>query len=254
VLGSIIFVFVQGLSACLLLPVTPFGFLAGAIFPFPVAVFLVLTGNQIGIILAIAVGRTFLRPWIQSKLMIYPKMKAIDRAMAQDGFKLAVLLRLTPVFPFGVCNWIFSTSQIKAFHICFGSLLGNIPNTIIHVSVGSIVGPGPQGHSEMPPKLKKISILLTIFFAFGSSVFITLMAKRALRSVVNLDIIEEGVVLSEGGSSASDSMTESLFQPNEQDLRIYNQAEFTEAEKQLLTATFVIIILGLSIGIPLILM
>jgi len=183
----------------------------------------------------------------------------------QDGFKLIVLLRLTPIFPFGLCNYILSASPVKLGWICLASLLGNIPNTIIHVTVGSLVG---TSGGDTPPRLKHLTVLLTICFAVASSVFITLVGKRALRSVVDLEAgFQEQVPVEEDVSSdvslSLDHRDLETGGEGEQLLvdtvdavpinAITAEQQFTPQEMLILKGTFSAVFLVLLIGIPLIL-
>lgn len=173
--------------------------------------------------MAYILASSLLRKWVQELSLRDPRAHAIERALHQDGFKLIVLLRLTPVFPFGLINYLLSGSGIPLLIICFASLLGNFPNTIIQASgtfypsnssylfflVGSLAG---DTDHEMAPKLKHLTILLTCCFAAGSSIFITLVAKRALRSVVDLDTpVAEVAELEQGGGSSIASPTSDVY-------------------------------------------
>jgi uncharacterized membrane protein YdjX (TVP38/TMEM64 family) len=42
----------------------------------------------------------------------YPKWGTIDQALAREGFKLVSLLRLSPVMPYNVLNYILSITGI----------------------------------------------------------------------------------------------------------------------------------------------
>ena len=279
-LGSALFILTQAIVGCVLLPVNPLYILAGSVFPIYLAVVLCWTGNLIGMLVAVALGRTFLRPWIQKKLSLYPKLKSLDRVIEEDGFKLAILLRLVPI-PFGCCSWLFATSQVPVSIICVGSLIGSTPSTLIHCAVGALVGYG----GEMPPRLQRLTILLTVCFAVGSSIFITLMAKKALRNVVDLDTVQIGQIGQIAPSSAplqNDSQTpfrktekqsysatqettrgivsSSPISPIQSDLviplplREERQTGFTRRETLILQTTFASVMLALCIGIPLVLL
>jgi len=36
----------------------------------------------------------------------YPKFRALDKAIADEGFKIILLLRLSPIFPFALSNYM----------------------------------------------------------------------------------------------------------------------------------------------------
>ena len=134
----------------------------------------------------------------------------------------------------------------------------------------------------MPPKLQHLTILLTVCFAVGSSVFITLMAKKALRNVVDLESYEQEEVRvnvaadlesathpssslpshsrqDTGASSSLQSQHQSHDDAEDCDLLTPNSPVkekpigFTRQETQILQITFASVTLALCIGVPLIL-
>lgn len=53
-----------------------------------------------------------------------PKFKSMDRAIEKEGFKLMLLLRLSPLFPFALSNYLYGASSIRFLPYFFGTLLG----------------------------------------------------------------------------------------------------------------------------------
>src|SRR3990167_1956920 len=51
---------------------------------------------------AYLLGRTLLRDWAAKKVGGSPRAQAIDEAIEREGFKLVLLLRLSPLFPFNL--------------------------------------------------------------------------------------------------------------------------------------------------------
>jgi len=76
-LGAVVFLLLQSVAACCLLPMTVFGLLAGSIFSLPVGVCLTLAGNQGGILLAYLIGSSFLRAWVQHLSQTDPRVRIL---------------------------------------------------------------------------------------------------------------------------------------------------------------------------------
>src|SRR5271169_1843322 len=94
----------------------------------------------LGATLAFLIGRYFARQWVAVRLANYPKFKAVDEAVAQEGWKIVALTRLSPVFPFNLLNYAFGLTRVTLRDYFFASWLGMIPGTILYVYIGSISG------------------------------------------------------------------------------------------------------------------
>jgi uncharacterized membrane protein YdjX (TVP38/TMEM64 family) len=127
-----------------------------------------------------------LRRWIEQRIAGYPRFRAIDRAVGEQGFKIVLLTRLSPVFPFNLLNYAFGLTRVRLGPYVLASWLGMIPGTIMYVYLGSalksltdVVAGAPAG-----------GILQQAFFVAGlimtvvATVVITRVARRALNEAV----------------------------------------------------------------------
>ena len=55
------------------------------------------------------------------------KFAAIDRAVADEGWKIVLLTRLSPVFPFTLLNYAFGLTRVRLSHYVLASWIGMIP-------------------------------------------------------------------------------------------------------------------------------
>ncbi|MGH7369823.1 MAG: TVP38/TMEM64 family protein, partial [Candidatus Methylomirabilaceae bacterium] len=74
-----------------------FGVLTGSI--------VVSIGATLGASAAFLVGRYLARDWVRRKIGHRPAFIAIDKAVAEEGWKIVFLTRLAPVFPFFLLNY-----------------------------------------------------------------------------------------------------------------------------------------------------
>jgi uncharacterized membrane protein YdjX (TVP38/TMEM64 family) len=65
-------------------------------------------------------------------------MHAIDKALETKGTKLMLLLRLSPLVPFNVLNYVLGVSSVKFNEYATGCL-GMIPGTIAFVYIGTTI-------------------------------------------------------------------------------------------------------------------
>jgi pyruvate/2-oxoglutarate dehydrogenase complex dihydrolipoamide dehydrogenase (E3) component len=81
--------------------------------------------------------RTVARKWIAGKVAKNVKFAAIDEAVAQQGFKIVLLTRLSPVFPFNMLNYAFGLTKKSFWKYALASWIGMIPGTIVYVYFGA---------------------------------------------------------------------------------------------------------------------
>ncbi len=111
VIGAALFAVLIAVSSLCLLPASPFIIAASAVFGFSLG----LLTSAVGIILGAASGyflsRLFLRKDVADQLKGRPTFKAIDQAIAEEGWKIVLLLRLCPI-PFGLANYLYGLTAI----------------------------------------------------------------------------------------------------------------------------------------------
>ncbi|KAL3906251.1 MAG: hypothetical protein SGARI_004087 [Bacillariaceae sp.] len=76
--------------------------------------------------------------YVEGVLQDFPKFQKIDKAIGKEGFKLMLLLRLSPIFPFALSNYLYGASSINFSAFFGGTLLGFAPGTIAYVYSGYI--------------------------------------------------------------------------------------------------------------------
>lgn len=96
-------------------------------------------GANLGAALAFILGRTLLRSSIEVKVNGNPRFAAIDRAVGKAGFKIVLLTRLSPVFPFNLLNYAFGLTRVRLRDYLIGTALGIVPGTVMYVYLGSLI-------------------------------------------------------------------------------------------------------------------
>lgn len=67
-----------------------------------------------------------------------PKFKAIDAAIADEGLKIVVLLRLSPLLPLSLSNYLYGLTSLELRPYVLGSWLGMLPGTFLYVQTGAV--------------------------------------------------------------------------------------------------------------------
>lgn len=100
---------------------------------------LVMVASTLGAAAAFVLGRTVLRARIQRRLTTWPRFAAVEQAVAEQGFRVVLLLRLSPLFPFNLLNYALGLTRVPLGTYVLASVLGMFPGTVLYVYLGSLV-------------------------------------------------------------------------------------------------------------------
>jgi uncharacterized membrane protein YdjX (TVP38/TMEM64 family) len=170
-------------AAVLFLPGSIITLAAGALFGVGKGFLAVWIGANLGACAAFLVGRTLARDWVEKKVQANSKFVAVEDAVAREGFKIVLLLRLSPVFPFNFLNYALGLTKVSLVHFALASLIGMIPGALMYVYIGSVAGSLAaiaSGHVEggvAGEVLKWVGLVVTI----AVTVFVTRIARRSLK-------------------------------------------------------------------------
>lgn len=159
---------------------------AGFLFGVVAGSLTVSVGSTLGASAAFLVGRYFARDFIERKISGNPKFAAIDEAVGRQGFKIVLLTRLSPVFPFNMLNYAFGLTRVRFSVYVLASWLGMIPGTVLYVYLGSTAKDLAQVFSGSveggmgQQVFKIIGLLATV----AVTIYITHVARAALRNEV----------------------------------------------------------------------
>jgi uncharacterized membrane protein YdjX (TVP38/TMEM64 family) len=184
-LAPIAFVAIYIAACVLFLPGSILTIGAGVIFGVVRGSIYVSIAATLGATAAFLVGRYFARDWIARKLEGNAKFKAIDEAVGREGWKIVLLTRLSPVFPFNLLNYAYGLTRVSLRDYFFASWAGMIPGTILYVYIGSISGdlagagaaPGGGGRTPAGWVLDVVGLIATVAVV----VYVTRIGSRALR-------------------------------------------------------------------------
>jgi len=179
--GPVLFVVLYVAATVLFLPGSILTLGAGVVFGLARGAIIVSISATLGATAAFLVGRYVARDWVAGKIEGNPKFKAIDEAVAREGWKIVGLTRLSPVFPFNLLNYAFGITQVPLSHYVIASWIGMMPGTVMYVYLGSVAGTlaGAGGGTSRTPAewtLYAVGLAATI----GVTVYVTRLARRAL--------------------------------------------------------------------------
>jgi uncharacterized membrane protein YdjX (TVP38/TMEM64 family) len=159
---------------------------AGALFGVLWGSVYVFLGATLGATAAFCIARYLLRDWVSRKIASRPQFQAIDAAVGRSGFKIVLLTRLSPAFPFNLLNYAYGVTQVSLKDYVLASV-GMIPATVMYVYIGSLAGSlaslGSPGQVSAGPQwtIRIFGLIATV----AVTVYITRLARQALAESVS---------------------------------------------------------------------
>lgn len=90
---------------------------------------MVLIGSFIGSLIAFYISRLVLKKTLLTKLKQRRMVKVLQDAIKNEGLKVLFLVRMTPIIPYGVLNYLMGMTDIKVLHYIAGSF-GLVPGIV----------------------------------------------------------------------------------------------------------------------------
>jgi len=184
--GPFIYIALYILACVLFLPGSILTLGGGVLFGVVKGSIIVSISATLGATCAFLVGRYLAREWVAKKIQANEKFKAIDDAVAREGWKIVGLTRLSPVFPFNLLNYAYGLTRVSLRDYFFASWIGMMPGTIMYVYIGSLAGEvakiGSEGRTRTSAEwaFYIVGLIATVVV----TVYITSIARAALRKKV----------------------------------------------------------------------
>jgi uncharacterized membrane protein YdjX (TVP38/TMEM64 family) len=173
-LGPIVFGVLYAIGVVTLIPAAPMTIIGGIAFG-PWAFPLVMMSAMVGAMFAFVLSRYVLRDRLKRYLQRGTKLGEVDKAITAEGWKVVALLRLSPLVPFNLQNYLLGATQIKLWPYVVSTFLGIIPGTAVFVYLGAAFGKAALSAKHTGP------LQWTLFgVGFVATVAVTyLITKRA---------------------------------------------------------------------------
>lgn len=180
--GIAVFVVLYVLACVLLVPGSLLTLGAGAVWGLAGGLPIVSAASTLGATAAFLAGRHLARGWVARRTEGNARFRAIDAAVAREGWKIVGLARLSPVFPFNLLNYAFGLTSVSLRDYVLASWVGMLPGTAMYVYLGSLAGGLAElgaGRSTRTPAEWALS-LLGLAATVAVTVYVTRIARAAL--------------------------------------------------------------------------
>ncbi len=135
--GYVIFIATYALATVLFFPGSLLTIGAGLAFGLWRGFAVVSAGSTLGAALAFLVARYFLRDKVEAAAKNHPQFAAMDEAIGQGGWKMVALLRLSPLLPFNLSNYLYGITKVRFRPYVAASWIGMMPATFLYVFLGA---------------------------------------------------------------------------------------------------------------------
>ncbi len=163
--APVAFIGIWILACVLLLPGLPIAIVGGLIFGAVWGSVWSIVGSNLGAALAFLIGRYAARDMVEGWVTKNPTLKKIDQGVRQQGWRMLMITRLVPIFPFNIQNYVYGLTDIPFKTYVLVTLPCMIPGTLaFNFAAGSareVILSGGQ-----PEAVKKTLLYLAIAAVF----------------------------------------------------------------------------------------
>mmetsp|Transcript_1477 Transcript_1477/g.2238 ORF Transcript_1477/g.2238 Transcript_1477/m.2238 type:complete len:275 (-) Transcript_1477:474-1298(-) len=184
--GPMVFSLVHMFLTVLIFPGGPLCFIAGFIFGPLIGTLVIYVGEMAGAFVAFFLGRSLFHEMVERYASHHPKFALMEKATAAQGWKIVCLIRLSPMFPFGIMSYLLSVTKIEFVTYAWASAVGVLPSTWLFVYIGSTaegIHDLSTGFGGADGALKVFVMVASGLLTIVSVLCISFVAKREMRKL-----------------------------------------------------------------------
>jgi uncharacterized membrane protein YdjX (TVP38/TMEM64 family) len=179
--GLVLYGAVYVVAVVLFVPGLPLTLGAGFLFGLWRGALLVSAASTIAAALAFLIARYFARGAVERLAGKDPRFEAIDRAIGREGWKVVALLRLSPLVPFSLSNYLYGLTSVRFLPYLLTSWIAMMPATVLYVYLGAAGRTIGAKTQKSPWEWALLGVGLAATAAV--TVLLTRVAKRELARV-----------------------------------------------------------------------
>ena len=191
--GPLLFIMVMMLVVVLLLPGVMFTAGAGFVFGVVEGTVCVVVGTTLGAALAFLIARYLFGDRASQFVLRRARLRLVSEELTPHGWKIVLLTRLVPFFPYKLSNYFFGLTQFSLRGFMGGTFVGVIPLSLHNVWLGSIAAgiTVPGGHIAARTPFEWVLYGGGFLVIVGLIVYLNRLARRALAGYTEEDVEEE---------------------------------------------------------------
>ncbi len=175
--GFVAFTAAYVVAAVLLVPVWPLSISGGLLFGLWGFAWVPISAT-IGAVAAFLISRYLVRGRVREWLTSRPKYQVVDQVVGEEGWKIVVLLRVSPLVPYNLMNYFCGMTQVPFAPYAAATLVGTIPVTAMYVYLGYLGHAAAGGRLGWPQ--------WTLFgLGLAATAGVTILITRRVRHKLN---------------------------------------------------------------------
>ena len=144
-IAPLVYIGLYLVSTVFFLPGTPVTVLAGFVFGPLWGVFYASIASIISVSAAFLIARYVARDLVESWVKDNAQFRKIDEQVEEQGWRIVMLTRLVPIFPFNLQNYAYGLTSIRFSTYVLVSAVFMLPGTAVFVQLGGAFVSG-EGH------------------------------------------------------------------------------------------------------------
>ena len=191
--GPLLFIMIMMLVVVLVLPGLMFTAGAGFVFGLVEGTVCVVVGTTLGAGLAFLIARYLFGDRASQFVLRRARLRLVSEELTPHGWKIVLLTRLVPFFPYKLSNYFFGLTQFSLRGFMGGTFVGVIPLSLHNVWLGSIAAgiTVPGGHIAARTPFEWVLYGGGFLAIVGLVVYLNRLARRALAGYTEEDVEEE---------------------------------------------------------------
>lgn len=181
--GAIYFFLIVIVATLLMFPCWLFSLTAGLLFGFGWGSVVMLVSATASAVVAMVFTRYCAGPKLTQWMRRYKRMRKLDHAVSAEGWKIVAMLRIVPLLPFNIQNYLYGLTSIRLRDYAAATFVFMTPGIALNVYIGNLMrqGLGVTGDTSVLPSQWQWPIrMLILAAALGGSWYMYVRVRRAL--------------------------------------------------------------------------
>lgn len=139
--AAVVFAMVYLVCGMLLLPIWWLQILSGFVFGLIWGCVYSLLAAALAATVTMIFSRWLAGAWFRQRIEAHlDRVKRLEVLLGNNGLLVVMAVRLASITPFGISNYLFGLTRIRAIEVFLGSIFGGFPALAIYVTIGADSG------------------------------------------------------------------------------------------------------------------